>query len=163
MISAEGPPDSRLDAAPRPAAVLLLLYPDPTGGADTIVFTRRPEEMRHHPGQISLPGGSREPEDADAVATALREAQEELAIPPSAVQVIATLEPVFTVVSNYLITPVVGRAAARPAFVADPREVAEVIEVPLAVAVPCDAAVPMATEVAAPPVMFSVIGLLVLP
>ncbi len=117
---------------PRQAAVLLLLYPDPATGAETIVFTRRPETLSRHAGQISLPGGSIDPADAGPPAAALREAEEELGIPSAAVTVIGTLAPVHTVVSNYLITPVVGRAAARPAFRPNPAEVAEVIEVPVA-------------------------------
>ena len=83
------------------------------------------------PARFSLPGGGIEPTDADATAAALREAQEELGIPPADVTVTGALAPVHTVVSNYLITPVIGRAAARPAFRPNPAEVAEVIEAPL--------------------------------
>ena len=117
--------------AARPAAVLLLLYPDPSG-VETLVFTRRREDLRHHPGQISFPGGALEPDDPDPVAAALRETEEELGIPRAAVTVIGTLPAVLTVVSNYVITPVIGRAAARPHFAPHAAEVAEVIEVPLA-------------------------------
>jgi 8-oxo-dGTP pyrophosphatase MutT (NUDIX family) len=116
----------------RPAAILILLYPDPQGGADTLVFTRRRDDMRHHPGQISFPGGRVEPDDPSPVAAALREAHEELGIAPADVALVGLLEPVHTVVSNYLITPVIGRAARRPAFTPNPAEVAEVIELPLA-------------------------------
>jgi 8-oxo-dGTP pyrophosphatase MutT (NUDIX family) len=120
-----------LASGARPAAVLLLLYPDPVSGEDTIVFTRRTETLPTHRGQISLPGGSRDPDDPGPEFTALREAQEELGIDPASVQVLGTLPPVPTVVSNYLITPVIGRAERRPDFVPNPHEVAELIEVPL--------------------------------
>src|SRR4029079_6096255 len=94
--------------------------------------TRRTDHLPTHAGQISFPGGSADPGDADPAATALREAQEELGIPVADVTVLGTLPGVLTVVSNYLITPVIGRAAARPAFAPNPGEVAEVIELPLA-------------------------------
>ncbi|HUS14143.1 MAG TPA: CoA pyrophosphatase [Chloroflexia bacterium] len=109
---------------------MLLLYPGPDG-AETLVFTRRTAHLPTHAGQISFPGGSVDRTDADAVAAALREAEEELGIPPHTVAVLGTLPAVHTVVSNYLITPVIGRTPVRPDFVPNPQEVAEVIEVPL--------------------------------
>lgn len=115
----------------RLAAVLLLLYPDPATGDDTIVFTRRTETLSTHRGQISFPGGSCDPDDPGPEFTALRETQEEIGVDPSSVRVIGTLNPVPTIVTNFLITPVVGRTAKRPDFLPNPREVAELIEVPL--------------------------------
>ena len=116
----------------RPAAVLLLLYPDPHDGASTLLFTRRTDTLPSHRGQISFPGGRIDPGDVDAPAAALREAEEEVGILPAAVTVLGTLPAIYTVVSNYVITPVVGRAAARPALRPNPAEVAALIEVPLA-------------------------------
>jgi 8-oxo-dGTP pyrophosphatase MutT (NUDIX family) len=116
----------------RHAAVLLLIYPDPRTGEDTVVFTRRTETLSTHSGQISLPGGSQDSDDPGPEFTALREAQEEIGIDPAEVTVLGTLTPVPTIVSNYLITTVVGRAARRPDFTPNPYEVAELIEVPLA-------------------------------
>ncbi len=118
----------------RKAAVLLLLYP--RGGEDYIVFTRRTDTVEHHKGQISLPGGSQDPTDHDAIHTALREAQEELGLDPGAVEVIATLTDVYVPVSGFVITPVVARLKAdvlseEIVFRPNPDEVAELIEVPL--------------------------------
>src|SRR5437868_6637624 len=124
---AEGEHFLNAERPPRQAAVLLLLYPAPDGGPELIVFTRRTDHLPTHAGQISFPGGSADPGDPDPAATALREAEEELGIPAADVTVIGTLPGVLTVVSNYLITPVIGRATARPAFAPNPGEVAEVI------------------------------------
>ena len=116
----------------RPAAVLVLVVPDDTGDA-RIVLTERTTGGRHHSGEISFPGGRAEPEDADLVATALREAAEEIGLRPTdaGLRVVGTLEPFWIPVSNYLVTPVVANASARPSLVAAPDEVARIIEAPL--------------------------------
>lgn len=125
------PPD--LDSDWRAASVLILIYP--RAGEDYVVFMRRTETVEHHKGQISLPGGGRDATDPDEVFTALREAKEELGIEPSHVEVLCTLLAMYAKISNFAITPVVGRLKldAVPAltFVPEPAEVAEVIEVPL--------------------------------
>jgi 8-oxo-dGTP pyrophosphatase MutT (NUDIX family) len=117
----------------RRAAVLILLYP--RAGEDYIVFMRRTETVEHHKGQISLPGGGQDPEDADLAATALREADEELGIRPELVQVIGRMPDVYARVSSFIITPVVARLkpgkAGELVFRPSEHEVAEVIEVPL--------------------------------
>ena len=117
----------------RPAAVLVLVVPDADGEA-RIVLTERTTGGRHHSGEISFPGGRAEPEDADLVATALREAAEEIGLRPAdaGLRVVGTLEPFWIPVSNYLVTPVVSVAAIRPSFVAAPDEVARIIEAPVA-------------------------------
>lgn len=96
-----------------------------------LVFTLRTADLRSHSGQISFPGGKRDPGDADDVATALREAEEELGIPRAAVDVLGTLDDVATP-SGYVIAPVVGLLEPPPAaYRPNPVEVAEAFEVPL--------------------------------
>ncbi len=114
---------------PRIAAVLILGYP--RNGEPHIVFTRRTETVSNHRGQISLPGGRREPTDASLEATALRETQEELGVDPADVRIPGRLEDEYVIVSNFLIAPYVGMLDYEPIFRPSPTEVAEVIEVPL--------------------------------
>jgi 8-oxo-dGTP pyrophosphatase MutT (NUDIX family) len=101
------------------------------GGLLSVLLTQRTDHLTAHPGQISFPGGRAEPEDQDAVATALREAYEEIGLPLDAVDVLGSL-PIYTTGSGFIVTPVIG--LVDPAFVpaVDPFEVAEVFEVPLA-------------------------------
>lgn len=114
----------------RPSAVMLLLLGDE--GEERIVFQVRTQTVRHHKGEISLPGGRRDPEDPSFLHTALRETQEEVGIPPEAVTVLGALDDVVTVASSHLIRPYVGevRAGVRPAITAA-REVHELLEVPV--------------------------------
>jgi 8-oxo-dGTP pyrophosphatase MutT (NUDIX family) len=95
-----------------------------------VLLTRRTEHLRDHAGQISFPGGRVEAHDADAVATALRETEEEIGLPRSHVEVIGHL-PSYTTVTHFVVTPVV--ALVRPGFALklDEFEVAEAFEVPL--------------------------------
>ena len=95
-----------------------------------VLLTLRPTHMNSHSGQIAFPGGKADPEDADAVATALREAQEEIGLPPRMAEVIGSM-PIYTTGSAFIVTPVV--ALVNPDFVAvpNPDEVADVFEVPL--------------------------------
>jgi 8-oxo-dGTP pyrophosphatase MutT (NUDIX family) len=97
----------------------------------TLLLTQRTAHLRDHAGQISFPGGRAEPDDADAVATALREAEEEVGLARRHVEVIGAL-PVYRTVTNFDVTPVV--ALVNPTFEIRPDsfEVAEVFEVPLA-------------------------------
>jgi len=115
---------------PRPGGVLLLLYP--RDGTLHIALTRRADTLLNHKGQISFPGGAREG-DEPLLQTALRETQEELGVDPATLEVLGELTPLYIGASNYLITPFVARAPARPEFRPDPTEVAEVLEVSLAV------------------------------
>lgn len=113
----------------REGGVLLLLYP--VEGRLYLVLTRRTEELPSHKGQISLPGGTRHAGETFEE-TALREAWEELDLPPSQVEVLGRLTPLHIPPSNYCIRPIVGYTPTQPAFQRDPREVAEILEVPLA-------------------------------
>jgi 8-oxo-dGTP pyrophosphatase MutT (NUDIX family) len=88
--------------------------------------------------EVSLPGGKADPGDADAVATALREAEEEVGLDPDAagVEIVGRLDALWIPPSNFLVTPIVAIAARRPAFVPDPREVAAILEAPVAAFLP---------------------------
>jgi 8-oxo-dGTP pyrophosphatase MutT (NUDIX family) len=116
------------DAAPKHAAVLLLLYE--REGELHFVLMRRAEQTGVHSGQISLPGGRREA-DESPVQTALRETHEELGVAPALVEVIGALSALYIPPSNFLVQPIVGRCAVQPCWQPKQDEVAEVIEVPL--------------------------------
>jgi len=113
----------------RAAAVLVPLVRRAAGL--TVLLTRRTDHLNDHAGQVSFPGGRTDPEDADAVATALREAHEEVGLSADEVEVIGRL-PTYTTVTAYEVTPVVGLLDPPRALRLDPFEVAEVFEVPLA-------------------------------
>lgn len=121
------------DRPGRPAAVLVLLYPDEAGLA-RVVLTERTTRDGHHSGEVSFPGGKSEPDDADLVATALREAAEEVALDADAIglRVVGLLEPFWIPVSDYAVTPVVALADRRPVLAPAPAEVARIVEPPIA-------------------------------
>lgn len=100
------------------------------GGEPWVVLTMRPLTMRKHAGQISFPGGARDAGDLTPLHTALREAHEELGIPPEKVDVLGMLAAMPTVTSYY-VTPFVGAVPADLALTPNPTEVGEVIEAPL--------------------------------
>jgi 8-oxo-dGTP pyrophosphatase MutT (NUDIX family) len=125
--------DPQLRAA-RPSAVLIPIHAD-AGGAPHVLFTQRSGQLKNHSGQISFPGGRMDPEDASLRAAALREAQEEIGLAPDRVEILGELPGVFTVVSNFLITPFVARAHGTLREIAPAVNAAEVerlIDVPFA-------------------------------
>jgi 8-oxo-dGTP pyrophosphatase MutT (NUDIX family) len=116
----------------RRAAVLILLGDDPRHGPD-VLLVERASTLRTHAGQVAFPGGGADPTDADAVATALREAEEETGLDPGGVVPIAQLPDLFLPPSGFVVTPVVAHWE-RPCAVraVDAGETAAVVRVPLA-------------------------------
>lgn len=96
----------------------------------TVLLTQRTAHLSSHSGQIAFPGGKADPTDADAIATALREAQEEVGIAPAAVEVLGTM-PHYTTGSAFIVTPVVALLSAAAELSPNADEVAQVFEVPL--------------------------------
>jgi 8-oxo-dGTP pyrophosphatase MutT (NUDIX family) len=111
------------------AGVLVALFVD--GGRLHAVFTRRRHDLRRHPGEISFPGGRHDDTDPDLLATALREAEEEIGLAPSAVQVLGALQPTPTIATGYAIYPFVGLIEPGMTWTLSAREVAEVLELAL--------------------------------
>lgn len=117
------------DAPLMPAAVLVGLR---DGGQQDVIFTRRHDKLTQHAGQVAFPGGGMEADDADMVDTALRETEEEIGLPRSAVTPLGFLDG-FETVSGFHVTPVVARVdAGAPPLAPNADEVADVFEVPLA-------------------------------
>lgn len=112
------------------AAVLVPLYVQ--AGELHAVFTRRRDDLRRHPGEISFPGGRYDEGESDLVATALREAEEEIGLPPEAVDVLGALQPTPTIATGYAVYPFVGMIESGRTWTLSAREVAEVLEFSLA-------------------------------
>ncbi len=111
----------------RPAAVLIAITRRTEPG---VILTQRPDWLRSHAGQVAFPGGKIDLDDADEIAAALREAEEEIALPGTLVDVIGTTDVYFTG-SGYRITPVIGVIPPDTALTPNPAEVESVFEVPL--------------------------------
>lgn len=109
----------------KPAAVLIGIV----GGA--VVLTKRASHLKHHPGQIALPGGKVDATDADATAAALREAQEEVGLAKDAVEILGPL-PTHETVTGYSVTPIIAHITQDFRPIPEAGEVAEVFRVPLA-------------------------------
>jgi 8-oxo-dGTP pyrophosphatase MutT (NUDIX family) len=111
------------------AAVLVPLYM--SGGKLHAVFTKRRDDLRRHPGEISFPGGRYDEGERDLLATALREAKEEIGLPADAVEVLGALQPTPTIATGYAVYPFVGMIEPGREWTPSPGEVADVLELSL--------------------------------
>ena len=127
-ILAENPKKTISDPSLSPAGVLLLLYPK--DGEYCVLLNKRTDQVEHHKGEISFPGGSKDAKDATLLDTALRETYEEMGIRPEDVEVLGQLDDTPTS-TNFLITTTVGTIPYPYDFNPSELEVAEVLEVPL--------------------------------
>ena len=116
--------------AQREPAHAAVLVPIVLRDQPTVLLTQRTLHLSTHSGQVAFPGGRSDPEDADAAATALREAQEEVGLAPEAVEVLGSLS-TYVTGTSFIVTPVVGLVRPDCVLRPNPYEVAEVFEVPL--------------------------------
>lgn len=112
----------------RPAAVLIPFFFK--NQSPHLLFTRRSDDLEHHSGEISFPGGMVEPEDQDLSVTALRETEEEMGIAPEDVQLLGELDD-FVSIHGYRVTPFVGIYSWPYPYRVATEEIAEILEVPL--------------------------------
>jgi 8-oxo-dGTP pyrophosphatase MutT (NUDIX family) len=125
-------------SALRKASVLIAVTRHAANNESQLVLTVRSENLNTHAGQISLPGGSQDEQDIDAVATALRESEEEIGLPADKVDVIGQLGDM-ALPSGFQVTPIVGLIDAGMSFVPCPVEVAEIFHAPLSLVLNTDA------------------------
>lgn len=111
------------------AAVLVPLFI--AGDELHVVLTRRRDDLRRHAGEVSFPGGRRDEHETDLRVTALREAHEEIGIPPGAVELVGALQPTPTIATGYAVHPFVGLIEPGFTWAPSEREVAEVLELSL--------------------------------
>ncbi|MCJ2137900.1 CoA pyrophosphatase [Methylobacterium sp. J-026] len=114
----------------RRAAVLVPVVFRPEG--PNLILTQRAANLRDHSGQVALPGGKIDPSDSTPAAAALREAEEEIGLHPTAVQLVGYIDPYLSG-TGFLVTPVIGLVAPEATYRPNPAEVADVFEVPLPV------------------------------
>lgn len=117
----------RFETSYTPAAVLIPIINTPTGLE--VLLTQRADHLRHHPGQISFPGGRKEPTDLSNEAAALRETYEEVGLSPDKVQILGQLGEYYTV-SGYQIRPVIGLIESSFEVKLDANEVSRILTVP---------------------------------
>jgi 8-oxo-dGTP pyrophosphatase MutT (NUDIX family) len=122
-------PDPSLEPGLRPAAALLLIYP--RDDVWHVPLTVRGSSLRHHTGQVSLPGGRIDHPGESVEDAALREAYEEIGVIPTDVEILGRLTSIPVIVSGHLLQPVLGVAAERPAFIIAADEVERLIELPV--------------------------------
>jgi len=113
----------------KPSSVLLLIFPE--NDQLFVCLTKRPASMRHHPGQISFPGGKAEKEDLSAEMTALREAREEIGIDISSIEILGKLSDFYVYVSEFSIQPFLAWVDQKPDFKVNTEEVEALILLPL--------------------------------
>lgn len=118
-----------LDPEARPGAVLILIYPK--NNVLHTILTLRNIYRGTHSGQVSFPGGKKDPEDADLWSTALREAKEEVGLDSENVEFIGKLTQIYIPPSRFLVTPYLAVCRHTPTLKADPKEVARIIETPI--------------------------------
>ncbi len=109
---------------------MLILFDEDDAGH--MVLTKRSDTVAHHRGEVSFPGGRYEDADGDLLVTALRETEEEIAVPREAIRVLGPLDDVHTIASGFTVSPWVGyHPAGRPVMVPQRSEIARIMEVPL--------------------------------
>ncbi len=128
----------------KPSAVLVLIYEKM--GEYYIVLTKRTQDVEHHKGQMSFPGGAYDERDGDLETTALREAFEEIGVRGEDVEILGNLDDQVTLTSNFVITPYVGAIPYPYEFRVNRREVEELIEAPVAVLLNPDCFRPQGSE-----------------
>jgi 8-oxo-dGTP pyrophosphatase MutT (NUDIX family) len=122
-------PDPSTEPGLRPAAALLLIYPQ--ADAWHVPLTVRGSGLRHHTGQVSLPGGRLDHPGESVEEAALREAYEEIGVLPADVEILGRLTAIPVIVSGHLLHPVIGVASRRPSFALAAHEVERLIELPV--------------------------------
>ncbi len=128
MIAHDGHVDDFEAYEGTPAAVLIAVTDRAEPG---VILTQRPETMRSHAGQAAFPGGRVDASDADVIAAALREAEEEIGLPRHIPEVIGTVD-LYRTITSYTITPVLAVIPPDLPLIANPDEVSHIFEVPLA-------------------------------
>ncbi|MFM9019036.1 MAG: NUDIX hydrolase [Actinomycetota bacterium] len=130
-----------LDPTGRDAGVLLIIFD--VDAAGHVVLTKRSQFVAHHKGEISLPGGKFETGDVDLLGAALRETEEEIAVPRTALEVLGPLDDVHTIASGFTVSPwVAHHPGGRPDMTPEQSEIARILEVPLADVLAADRRIP---------------------
>jgi 8-oxo-dGTP pyrophosphatase MutT (NUDIX family) len=111
-----------------PAAVLVPFFEQE--GELYLLFTKRTDQLQHHSGEICFPGGAREAADRDLQATALRELEEEIAVPPKFVEVLGRIDDIKTVSSLFVVAPFVGFLKPNAPVAPNETEVDEILRIP---------------------------------
>ncbi|MEI6893305.1 MAG: CoA pyrophosphatase [Colwellia sp.] len=113
-----------------PAAVLIALIEPEKGAELQVLFTKRASHLKHHPSQISFPGGKIEPQDKSLIDTAFREAFEEIGLSRERISVVGQLPP-YQTISGFNVTPIIAIVSKSPSYQMDKSEVTEIFHVPL--------------------------------